>query len=58
MLIRLVITTLFLSGSLPFGKEGESLYFRMLKAMVIEIDKGLLPLEPYTQKLTGKKLDF
>ena len=57
-IIRIIITTLFLSGNVPFGKKDESIYFRMLKAMAIEIDKGLMPLEPFAQKLTGKKLDF
>ena len=54
MIIRLIITAFLMGGGVRFGDQ-PSLYYRMLKAMIIKIDKGLPPMLPYTEKLTGRK---
>ena len=46
-----------MGGGVRFGNQ-PSLYYRMLKAMIIKIDKGLPPMLPYTEKLTGKKFSY
>ena len=57
MIMRIAITALLMSGGIGFNDK-PSLYYRMLKAMVIKIDKGLPPMLPYTEKLTGKKFSY
>ena len=57
MVVRIIITAFLMGGGVRFGDQ-PSLYYRMLKAMVLKIDEGLPPLEPFTQKMTGKKLPY
>ena len=56
-LIRITLTALLMSGALPMGKN-DPLYYRMAKAIFVKIDKGLPPLLPFTEKMTGKKLGY
>ena len=51
------MTALLMSGGVPFNDK-PSFYYRMVKAIVIKVDKGLPPMLPYTEKLTGKKLNY
>ena len=57
MIIRLIITAFLMGGGVRFGDQ-PSLYYRMLKAMVIKIDEGLPPMTPFTEKLTGRKFSY
>ena len=56
-IIRITLTALLMSGALPMGKK-EPLYYRMAKAIFIKIDKGLPPMLPFTEKLTGRKFRY
>ena len=46
------------SIALGTGAEGFAWAYWDVKAMAIKIDKGLPPLLPYTEKLTGKKFSY
>ena len=56
-IFKITLTALLMSGVLPMGNK-EPLYYRIAKAIFIKIDKGLPPMLPFTEKLTGRKFKY
>lgn len=54
-LIEAFITLVLVIG---VSQGAKYVYFEIKKAALTRVAKGLSPMEPFAQKLTGTKLDF
>lgn len=56
--MRLIIDALITITMLAFfSNVAEEFYYFVKKESLTKVAQGLLPMEPFTQKLTGKKFD-